>query len=371
MGTIDYEQMDDPSGLYWKPRQPSDARILLGLITQFSDWLARQNDFDESRINPWRQATTYEQKLAWCAWYHKKEAVFLSHLMTHDKGMERVSKARTVAITRPPPVLQERFFRFPESRIEDLLTKGLVRAYSNSLMPDQERLDYKCICITLLLHYGGLRISEVMHLYCVDITLDPHDDNAAQVQVYHPVYGQAPDSGYINRKDYLQRKYGLKPRTEYRFSERLFAGWKIPLLTDSRYCFEVFFAPDEARRWFLQAWINYLKYQRIDPPKDQIHPYAFTTKYGTPETIKNFRRLHAEGVKRIGLDLGKYNGTTEHGHRHSYGYRLAGMSFDECFIQKAMHHQNPHSCLAYVQHTNTDIRDGIRAASPTVEDESV
>ncbi len=40
VGTINYQQMDDPSGLYWKPRQPSDARILLGSITQYLDWLA-------------------------------------------------------------------------------------------------------------------------------------------------------------------------------------------------------------------------------------------------------------------------------------------------------------------------------------------
>ena len=336
-GTIDYEQVNDPMGLCWQPRQPVEVNNILRQVTQYTDWLEQQKGFEESRVNPWRKATDYEQRLVWCAFYHKKDNVFLSHLMTREGAMETIAKARQVTGPKVPRVQKERVFRFPEGRIDDFLYKGMVRSHTHELMPESERLDWKNIAITLLMHYGGLRISEVFHLYTCDISLDPNDRKAAQVKVYHPAYGQSPDPCYANRKEYLEAM-GMKPRHTYSFNSRLFAGWKIPVMTDDRQCFSVFFAPDDMTHKFLEAWINYLKYQRVDSPKSQPHPFAFTNRNGEPETIANFRRMHRKAVAAIGLEPHRYNGTSEHGHRHSYGYRLADMGFDERFIQKAMHH---------------------------------
>ena len=147
---------------------------------------------------------------------------------------------------------------------------------------------------------------------------------------------------------------------EYLKSERQHCGWKSPLLTDPRGFFEVFFAPTEKASEFLLVWANYLKHQRVDPPDNFMHPYAFTNSKGHPETIKNFQRLHADAVRRIGLQPEKYLGTTEHGHRHSYGYRLAEHDFSQREIQKAMHHKNPDSCLVYIQPTNKELRNKMK-----------
>jgi len=65
--------------------------------------------------------------------------------------------------------------------------------------------------------------------------------------------------------------------------------------------------------------------------------------------------MHKQAVERIGLDYSKDLGTTEHGHRHSYGYRLAQLGFTQVEIQKAMHHKSPNSCLVYIQPTADDI----------------
>jgi len=56
------------------------------------------------------------------------------------------------------------------------------------------------------------------------------------------------------------------------------------------------------------------------------------------------------------LNHGKYYGTSEHGHRHSYGYRLAAHGFTQVEIQKAMHHKSPDSCLVYIQPSDDELR---------------
>jgi integrase len=73
--------------------------------------------------------------------------------------------------------------------------------------------------------------------------------------------------------------------------------------------------------------------------------------------MKNFNRQHRDAVHRIGLPHQKMQGTTEHGHRHSYGYRLAGAGFNIVTIQKAMHHKSPESPKVYMEPTDEDIRE--------------
>src|SRR5690606_40480489 len=95
--------------------------------------------------------------------------------------------------------------------------------------------DYKNQAITLLMHYGGVRKSEIFHLYLTDIHIDRKRSEAV-VRIYHPSEGSSPEPRYRNRREYLAREFGLKPRTDYAKSERLHAGWKAPLLTDRGKC---------------------------------------------------------------------------------------------------------------------------------------
>ncbi|MNF81071.1 Phage integrase family protein [compost metagenome] len=111
---------------------------------------------------------------------------------------------------------------------------------------------------------------------------------------------------------------------------------------------------------FLLTWANYLKHQRVPPPAGFEHPYAFTNSVGNPETLKNFQRLHAAAVCRIGLISKKYLGTTEHGHRHSYGYRLSENGFSQIDIQKSLHHKDPQSSYVYTQPTSEDLREKMK-----------
>jgi len=358
-GTIDFETLEDASGLYWSARRLDDARILLLHITSYTDWLIKQEGYDGQRINKFREATSTECRLNWCAYYHKKNGVFLSHLMGGTLELDKHKFVREIRTPQVPVVEREMVPRFPEEMIGDLIRKGFVRSLVSADAPDYLKMDYKGQAITLLMHYGGLRKSEALHIYVEDILIDEVRGEAV-VRVYHPSAGKSPDEMFRTRREYLAKKFRLKPRTEYHRTERLHLGWKDPLLTDTSGCFKVFFFPPDKAMEFLLTWANYLKHQRVPPPAGFEHPYAFTNSVGNPETLKNFQRLHTAAVSRIGLISKKYLGTTEHGHRHSYGYRLSENGFGQIDIQKSLHHKDPQSSYVYTQPTSEDLREKMK-----------
>jgi len=354
-GTINPTTLEDPSELFWPPRKLEDAKALLLFITTYTDWLTEQEGYNDQRINPYVKATSTEQRLNWCAYYHKHARVFLNHLLSRNYDMRQLDFVRAVRIPQAPKIDVAPVKKFPESEIQNLLDNGFTRGTVSKDAPDIERIDYKGRAITLLMHYGGIRKSEALHLYVKDITFDEKSTEAI-VRVYHPQLGSPPGSNYSARKEYLAKEYQLRPRNEYPKSERLHLGWKLPLLSDKDGFFTVHFCPPIKAGEFMLAWANYLKYQRVSPPEENSHPYAFTNSKGEPETLKNFQRLHTKAVERIGLKHKKYHGTTEHGHRHSYGYRLAAYGLSQVQIQKSMHHKSPDSCLVYTQPSDAELR---------------
>ena len=350
-GTIDMRNFQDPLDLYWRARTITDANNILFHITNYTDYLASQNDYENNRINPFRKATSYEERMNWCAYYHKQANVFLNHLTNKSKEKDQQKLVRLVGNHLENKFDYEYATRFPEDHLERLLYLGFEK---------NGKIDYKSQAITMLMNYGGLRKSEVFHIYVSDITLHPNHQKEALVRVYHPVIGASPDNSFKNRREYLLAKTTYKPRNNYLFSERLYAGWKTPLLTSKKGYFEVVFNPPNKAYDFMLVWTNYLKFQRVEPPRAKPHPFAFTNSTGAPETIKNFQRLHRNAVERIGLTCAHSLGTTEHGHRHAYGFRLRDAGLTQVEIQKAMHHKSPLSCLVYIKPTLDEVRETLR-----------
>lgn len=348
-GTIDYQMSNDPLGLFWKPRELTVANNVLFHITHYTDFLSLQEGFEQSRINPFREATSWEERVNWCAYYHKQANVFLNHLSSHSEAQKAAARKRLVYTPMQLMISNDKAERFPEDRIESLIYEGFLL---------RGQPDYRSQAITMLLNYGGLRKSEIFHIFTSDITLHPNYPDEALVRVYHPVYGKSPDPNYKKRADYLLSESTYKPRNAYRATERLFSGWKNPLMTSKDGYFEVIFNPTHKAKEFLNVWVNYLKYQRVEPA--DFHPFAFTNDQGKPETLKNFQRRHKRAVERIGLECKKEFGTTEHGHRHAYGYRARQLGLSQVEIQKAMHHKSPNSCLIYIKPTSDDIRTEMR-----------
>ena len=350
LGSIDLKGQD-PSGLFWKTRNTRDAQVILYHITQYVDYFTDRNGC-QIPINPFRKASHTEEKINWCAYYHRQSAIFLNHLENKKNTVEKIKLVRSIKSDQPEVVANEKSVRFPEDKIESILKYGFLK-------PGNIYPDYKNQLITMLMHYGGLRLSETFHIYVNDIIFDAKR-NEGIVRVFHPSNGQSPVSPKVLRRAYLQENYALKPRNEYSKNLRLHAGWKTPLLTNNKKYFEVIFSHSGIAELFWKTWINYLIYQRINPPSNFQHPYAFTNSKGQPETIKNFRRMHDDAVKRIGLNPCKDEGTSCHSHRHSYGYYLSELGFSQVEIQKSMHHKSPDSCLVYIQPTSDDIRKKMR-----------
>ena len=363
LGTVNPDDLTDPSGLYWEARSWDDANNLLHHVTQYTDELARQDGHDGKLINPFRRATGYEERMNWCAYYHRKVNVFLNHMDNSDDVKARNKMAREVFGRKLYAWDVEEVKRFPEERIEDLFRHGFIRRDLQRRQDEYEPeylIDYKCILITMLMHYGGVRKSEALGIYAEDIFFDPKNHHAI-VRIFHPSIGEAPDSKYRNRREYLAKRYLLKPRTDYPSSQRIHLGWKGAVIQKKGKFFNVEFYPPEKAVEFNDYFQKYIKYQRVKPLKHADHPYAFTTITGMPENIKNFQRLHKAAVLRIGLKPAKYEGTSEHGHRHAYGYRLHDeYGYTQGEIQKLMHQKNIDSCLVYVQPTSKDIRNKMR-----------
>lgn len=353
-GTIDLD-LKDPTGLYWPCRTQQEADDIIMLLTGYTDWLLTEPGHSGVIMNPIREATSHEQKLNWCAYHHRQDSKLLSHL-TSDEEREKNRFRREVSREKGEPLLLEEVKRFPKEHFNTLLDEGFIVASSRSL-DKHLRTDYKSQAMTLLMNAGGVRKSELFHIYLDDIDVDTERGEAI-VRIHHPSSGLSPEPGYKNRQDYLLKKFRIKPRTDYLKSESLHAGWKAPT-TNKRKFFRVEFYPPAKAQEFLLAFQNYLLYQRVDAKGR--HPYAFTNTKGRPETIKNFQRLHTAAVNRIGLRCRKYDGTTEHGHRHAYGYRLAEAGFDQIDIQRSMHHAHPDSCLVYLHMTDEELRERMRA----------
>ncbi|MCG9740385.1 site-specific integrase [Shewanella insulae] len=241
----------------------------------------------------------------------------------------------------------ESVHRFPEEHFERFLQYGFPN-------PRTDDMDLGSLLIVMLMHYGGLRLSECFHIYTSDISVDTKTGSAI-VSVFHPSDGASPEPRFSNRRDYLNSRFRQKPRNEYKRSHKLYSGWKQPLLTNQNLSFDVMFFPANKANDFTKLLHKYLAI-RVNGD----HPYLFSNSIGEPESKKNFIQKHKRAVERIGLEVGKHFGTSPHSHRHSYGYRLSQAGFNQLEIQKAMHHKSPFSCLVYLQPQDKKIREKAR-----------
>jgi integrase len=353
-GTIGEDGLD-PSGLYWLPRTSATIRQLTSQLSEFSDWMTRDEDGTAKPLNPWREATRFEEMLNWAAYHQRHSRAFLAHTWDHGVASEVAKRARNTLLKRGPKVERTGVKHFSDERFLDLLFKGFIVPGKQKSPRIAERLNLRDILITLLQHCGGLRASEPFHLYVHDVLPDPYDPDLAMVRVYHPSEGQAPDDWLdaqgrpkrCNREAYLRGKYQLRPRDNYYKTDPLHAGWKDPLLDSSSGKFmHVHWFPRWAGKLFKLLWDRYLIQRAL---LECHHPFAFVSLSGSPYAVRRYNQAHARAVTRIGLVPAKMNGTTPHGHRHAYGQRMTEAAIDPIIRKKAMHHKSIESQIAYTE----------------------
>lgn len=354
-GTIGTDGLD-PTGLYWPPRTSSSVSLIYKQLTTFSDWLVE--NIGAKPISPWREATSYETMLNCAATTQRRNRAFLAHAWRKATSFQAAKRTRSTLVRRPPTTALHRVKHFPDNKFLELLFRGFVIPGKKNSGNMAERLNLRDVLITILMHCGGVRISEPFHIFLQDIQVDLQDTSKAMVRIFHPSEGAAPAdwkdptgkkiSG--TREAYLHALYRLKPRTSYLPTHPLHAGWKGNLLDDSagKYM-HIHWNPSWAGELFLRLWRLYLL-QRVTLGS-LTHPFAFVTKAGNPYTIDAFRRSYNRAVERIGLVQARHLGTSPHGSRHAYGQRTVNMELNPIVIQKAFHHKSIESQLKYTEPT--------------------
>ena len=363
IGTTD-EDGNDESDLRWTCRDIKAANNIISYVTQYTDWLSIKFNNSDLQLNPFKEATSYEQKLNWAAYIHKKEGAFLAHTWSNESAQKSNSLSRHVRGRIAPQVDDGDKPAFPEDKINELLDSFInyKHRYHYSII---KKFNYKDILITILLNFGGLRRSEPFHLWIEDVMPHPENSEEALVRVYHPSLSKPPESiiynQNFNRGEILRHKYKLKPRNEYEKSKKIHAGWKnLRLENNGKYVAVNWFEPN-AGVVFMFYWTLYLKYQRIIPKKSHDHPFAFTNKFGAPYSISAYEKQHKKAVESIGLDVEKCLGTTPQGHRHAYGRRLTDAKIQGLMITKAMNHKSEESKKAYQQYSVNELRDAMKS----------
>jgi Phage integrase family len=352
---------DDPTGLWWQSRRAKRAKRLLDLVCGVSDWLTER--FAASPVNPFsRPATASEQIAFWRSWNHQKSTSLLNHVKERSQVAERATFARTIAFPVSVPTVVEETLAFPEDEIGRLLFTGFLVPGHQTDSRAWMRWHIRDILVTLLLHFGGLRISEPMHLWVDDVYVDPADPTCALVLVHHPREGVFdfvdPLTGAkrpMLRETYLKTFRNRRPLTDETGHRK--AGWKEPLLTHrARNAFHVFWSVRGAGRLFLDLYRIYIGRTRHP---DLTHPFLFVTEQGEPMGTDTFRKNHAAALERIGITPARYLGTTPHGHRHAYGQKLREYDVNKKIIQVALHHRNPKSQERYTQTPASEVSNAM------------
>lgn len=348
-------------GLHWPPRSRNRATRCLSLVTAFLDWLAERTG--RPSANPWRTATPAERLVRLRHLDKRAARSLLSHAAYRHRDAVAAGEVREVTVARKAadaPFDEAR--AFDDALFERLLLRGFGRRAPDHA-PLTHRLRLRETLIAILLHGGGLRLSEPFHLYVGDVREDPLRPGSALVRLFHPEQGRAPEEDgqrWRHREHYLRDRWHRLPRTLER--GRFQAGWKNLALSDGQAkCGFVEWFPAHWGQVFLLLFRLYLQ----NRPRG-AHPFLFVSEHlahrGEPYTIEAFEQAHAQAVRRVGLVPIKARGTTPHGHRHAYGKRLRRAGVEPLFIQRAMHHRSPHSQLVYTKPSMDEVAAALRAA---------
>jgi len=294
-GTLD-NKGEDESGLRWEAKKTSLANSLIDHVTKFSDHLFTESGGETELLNQYREATGAKRMLNLAAYYHRKNNAFLSHTFNDKKDRnENVSRnVRARKVISAPQV--DDSVCFPENLISDLLWTGYIKRGTSPDNPIHERYNLAPLLITMLMHYGGIRQCEALHIYVEDIQKDSL--GRIVIRIFHPIEGLAPQyyrnlSGKnvrATRQEYLMKQFGLEDRWSAT-KKSYHAGWKEPALADNKHkFFFVYFCPTEIGDLFYDLLRIYINHQRKIRLKNnrETHPFLFTNKVFNPLSMKSY-----------------------------------------------------------------------------------
>ncbi|EKS31067.1 site-specific integrase [Afipia felis] len=207
-----------------------------------------------------------------------------------------------------------------------------------------------------LLAYGGMRVSEALNIWCVDIMpgsmIAQFERGFTQAEplviLADPVesrfVGDFGDSSRTRLK-YLRDKYGLVPRPYYPDKHPMRAGWKSVLVSNKALSLSwVYWSEPQPAQEFLELTAMLLNLRRQHPTTTH-HPYFFintsNNEYGgQPLKYSNTMKAFERACVRVDLEP-HMAGRTLHGFRHFYRDNLRKrLKLPPEIIQVMMHHKS-------------------------------
>lgn len=347
----------DPTGLHWTPASPwkvGHARSVIGNFCKFCDEVhGDQNVLSQGRFTQTLQsAYARESRKA-----HSK----LFHLASRSSGGRSFRPVPTIAPRHTAKI-------FPRSLLQPLLFEGCRRPRRHATdfsHPIANEHNLPLMLALLILAGGGIRKSELFHIFADDISGD------GAIRLYHPergLYAWREETGKIRRgtrKEYLATAHQRAPRNLLAKHDPLFCGWKNMLLEHGQphnYS-DVYWIWPEFRELFTALHSLYIQHVR---PVGCGHPYYFVSlgqsEFGQPWTVGAFNEAFRSALNRIGERADAERGINPHGLRHLYGQTLTDLGVRPEVIQYAMHHKSIESQMVYTKPTPEKINASLQAA---------
>lgn len=372
----------DATGLYWPSTSYERCKQLIKSVEKFAGWC----DWDAGTTSPISPEfvplvpQTGEQVAAMIRWSRQREGSMLKHISHAPRETKRshVDHGREPAGRGPESV---KFF--PPDDAVRLLWDGYRIPGTDSEPNVFLRYNVRNMMIALLDGWGGLRRSEGLHLWEQDVQDYPGHPDRALVVLHHPAESkvQFTDPVTLRRSEITRREFlkqrGLLPRNEVTRGA-YHAGWKGMDL-DPRYRACLFWIDNDAGALFWTLYWGYLRHVRTPIMAERVqrggydHPFLFvstrgderdegTALPGEPYSEAAYERAHAAAVGRIGLECGKYHGTSTHGLRHLYGQALVALGVPPQVIKKGLHHRNYLSQVPYTVPDNLKVNQHLQEA---------
>ncbi len=342
-GTVQNDGSDTTS-LYWtSPKYSTATRDFINV----SDYLEfSSKNFSLVPFNT--QERVYQGSLEYARQHERKKQYSLLYFINKNEEYHTKRKNNRKdkdKYDQSDENIQYKFF--PPRKIPDLI---------NTMTTIRDKM------IVILLAFGGIRISELLHLYVFDIKRD--NNGTAKVTIYNPVEGQHiwidqnKKKHKDTRRNFLEQMYGRLPRNMLLPEDGLYIGWKGVAEEDSRkHISYVEWTVHEMGKAFYKLHKEYIK---IRASYNADHPYYFVAESGAtkgqPLRQSSLTAHLYNKFRKIGLDT-LDDGVNPHGLRHYYGYYAANvLELDSDILQVMMRHKSKTSTDIYYHLTEETIR---------------
>ena len=324
-GTLDEKRLCLLGGLNWRPISYKSLRPEFRILVRYlrfcaMTWghvnLCRQRFRANESEAPFKRMAAHEMR---------KEADLLAHLAAaRDYWRNRYGgDLKMPPVAKPPP--KPRTIRnFPTT--EEVWS--VVDAEKNPV--------YKCLWLAAA--FGGLRISEQLNAWQIDIR--PASDREfffGERSMGHngtilflrtdPVESKyvddTPGVKGVTRRQHLIEKYGLSPRNLLPRQHPQYAGWKGTVYSGELLTHQVFWIDDRAAAIYAHCATQIRRFHQMNRTS-RFHPWWYVNiadptgrHRGNPVTISRVEKALDNAYRRVGLEPHQW-GRNLHGFRHYY-----------------------------------------------------